>query len=655
MDVDEPAEAAIQDAADISGVLRQFTGNAEQTVYPTEGNVHVDIQSGCPELDCVRELLSPDVIDAAERRSARVDIGADRVLVTAGLIDEETYVCRLGAQLGIGFDSLDGTPRALCPLADRQLAQAATHGLLPVMIKNELVLVIAPRAVTARRLATSLPHDHPLTRRLRFTTAMRLNEFVLRHGGHAIAASATDALKEAHPALSACTTRRRWAKTLIVGGAIALMAITGAVLMPATGWRVLAAIQAILFLSWLSLRFAAAFVRAPAEPPIPGQSDEALPVYSIIAALYDEAASVGGLLDALEQINYPPEKLDLILALEEDDHATRAAVAARNHRIPITIVTVPAIGPRTKPKALNMALPFARGLLTVIYDAEDRPEPDQLRRALHAFRTGDDDLACVQARLCIDNTEDGWLARLFTAEYAGQFDVFLPGISVLSLPLPLGGSSNHFRTSILRAIGGWDSYNVTEDADIGIRLARFGYRASMIDSTTYEEAPVCVGPWLRQRTRWFKGWIQTWLVHMRQPHLLIRELGWAGFLGFQLYVGGNALAALVHPFFLGALVATPITGISLWAGDTTFGTALSALCIAAATAGYLVSGFVSWLGLQRRGLQQTAWVLLLIPVHWVLLSLAAWRALYQLVVAPHLWEKTPHGFAKSSRRTCPEP
>jgi cellulose synthase/poly-beta-1,6-N-acetylglucosamine synthase-like glycosyltransferase len=197
----------------------------------------------------------------------------------------------------------------------------------------------------------------------------------------------------------------------------------------------------------------------------------------------------------------------VIVAVEADDGETRTAIAARKSRIPLTVIPVPASGPRTKPKALNVALPFARGTFTVIYDAEDRPEADQLRGALRAFRAGGKRLACVQARLCIDNTADSWLARLFTAEYAGQFDVFLLGIAALGLPLPLGGSSNHFRTASLREIGGWDAHNVTEDADLGMRLARFGYRADVISSTTYEEAPARIGSWLRQRTRWFKGWM----------------------------------------------------------------------------------------------------------------------------------------------------
>ncbi len=201
----------------------------------------------------------------------------------------------------------------------------------------------------------------------------------------------------------------------------------------------------------------------------------------------------------------------------------------------------------------------------------------------------------------------------------------------------------------MRAVGGWDSYNVTEDADLGMRLARFGYRTAMLGSTTYEEAPARLGPWLRQRTRWFKGWMQTWLVHMREPRRLRRDLGWTGFFCFQLIVGGNALAALVHPLFLAGLAAAALTGMPLWAGDTFTGVVLPALYAATAVLGYLASAFPAWLGLKRRGLQANGWVLLLMPLHWLLLSAAAWRALYQLIVAPYAWEKTTHGLARHSR------
>jgi cellulose synthase/poly-beta-1,6-N-acetylglucosamine synthase-like glycosyltransferase len=228
--------------------------------------------------------------------------------------------------------------------------------------------------------------------------------------------------------------------------------------------------------------------------------------------------------------------------------------------------------------------------------------------------------------------------------------VFLPGLAAWRLPLPLGGSSNHFFTATLRAVGGWDPYNVTEDADLGMRLACFGYRTGVIDSTTYEEAPARFGPWLRQRTRWFKGWMQTWLVHMRQPLRLLRELGLPGFLTFQLVVGGNVLAALVHPLFLAALVYAAASGTPLWRGDGVAAGLFTAFYGGTAIIGYLTSAFLGWLGLARRGLTSSAWILLLTPLHWLLLSLAAWRALYQLIAAPYAWEKTEHGLARSSRR-----
>jgi cellulose synthase/poly-beta-1,6-N-acetylglucosamine synthase-like glycosyltransferase len=405
---------------------------------------------------------------------------------------------------------------------------------------------------------------------------------------------------------------------------------------------------AALFLAWLVLRLTGAFFCPPKCEHAPRLPDDRLPVYTVIAALYREAASVDGLLSAIERLDYAREKLQVILAVEADDRNTCAAIAARRHRIPLTVIPVPPSSPRTKPKALNIALPFARGTFTVVYDAEDRPQPDQLRRALQAFRAGGN-LACVQARLCIDNTADSWLAGLYTAEYAGQFDVFLPGLSTLRLPLPLGGSSNHFVTATLRRIGGCDPYNVTEDADLGMRLARFGYRTAMIDSTTYEEAPARIGAWLRQRTRWFKGWMQTWLVHMRQPHRLLRDLGLPGFLSFQLIVGGSVLAALVHPLFMAGMIYSIVSAAPMWRGDNASVTILGVLCGTTDVFGYLSSAFLGWLGLLRRGLLATAWALIFTPVHWLLLSLAAWRAVWQFAVAPYVWEKTEHGLARHSR------
>ena len=599
------------------------------------------------ELDCVRALLPANVLAAAEERAQRLGLGADRVLIASGALDEETYLRALGEQLGVAFEPLDGVARSLCPVGDERLIESAANGMLPLVIDDELFLAVAPRAAAARRIGAMIEENPQQARHFRFTSTDRIIRFTMRCAGKSIAARAADGLRQTRPMLSAGPPRWRGKVVPLAIAGLALLAGV-ALATPATMFLVELMLAGV-FLAWLALRLAGALVDWVWRDRGADLPEHELPVYTIIAALYREASSVDGLLSALARLDYPREKLDVIIAVEADDRETRAALEKRKSRLPLSVIPVPTAGPRTKPKALNVALPFARGTYLVIYDAEDRPEPDQLRRALRAFNSGGERLACVQARLCIDNTEDGWLARLFTAEYAGQFDVFLPGIAALHLPLPLGGSSNHFHTGRLRAVGGWDAYNVTEDADLGMRLARFGYRAGVISSTTYEEAPAKFGPWLRQRTRWFKGWMQTWLVHMREPGKLMRELGLPGFLTFQLIVGGNVLAALVHPLFMGDLIYSIVSGAPMWRGNSAAVTALAALYGTTIVIGYFTSAFLGWLGLMRRGLLSTAWVLLLTPLHWLMLSLAAWRALYQLIVSPFAWEKTEHGLAKSSR------
>jgi glycosyltransferase XagB len=391
--------------------------------------------------------------------------------------------------------------------------------------------------------------------------------------------------------------------------------------------------------------------RADSADPIPGHLPttpvEDLPVYSIIVPLRSEARVVDQLLSAIERLDYPAEKLDVILAVEADDHETRAAITSRKHRIPIVVIPVPPTEPRTKPKALNVALPFARGTFTVIYDAEDRPERNQLRRAFRAFCSEGYDLACLQARLCMD-TRTSWLARYFTAEYAGHFDIFLPRLAALGLPLPLGGSSNHFRTEVLRQVGGWDAHNVTEDADLGMRLARFGYRSGVIDSTTYEEAPSDLRRWFGQRTRWFKGWMQTWLVHMREPRQLFRELGFAGFLTFQLIVGGNALVALAHSVFMVVLIFK-LVALVLQSYDWALVIHM-VHCLGITAVGYSISAYFGWLGLGRRGERKKFRILIWTPVHWLLLSFAAWSATFELITRPYFWKKTEHGLDQASRQ-----
>jgi cellulose synthase/poly-beta-1,6-N-acetylglucosamine synthase-like glycosyltransferase len=593
-----------------------------------------------PEIDCVRDRLSLGIVAEVERRAINLRLGAEQVLVAADIIEEEAYLRALARHLGWAYDDLSGRKRDACPLSDERLMRAARDGVLPFMTEGQVSVAVAPRSVPH---LLDFARRHP---RIRFclTSTASLNRFIMEHAAEAWGDAAAHALSRQRPDLSATRRDRPMPMARMIIAALWIAAF-----MTAPGPVIIASQAALAgsFLMWLLFRLAGCFL-APAPrlpPPIP---DDELPIYTVIVALYRESEAVDGLVEALRALDYPPEKLDIKIVIEPDDIETRNALKRLELRAPFEVIVAPDIGPRTKPKALNAALAFARGTFTGVFDAEDRPERNQLRRAVAAFMNDDDNLACVQAQLTIDNTEDGWLARLFTAEYAAQFDLFLPGLARMSLPLPLGGSSNHFRTDVLRRVGAWDAYNVTEDADLGMRLARFGYRAATIESSTYEEAPARPWPWLCQRTRWFKGWMQTWLVHVRHPLRLWRELGTAGFLTFQLVVGGSVLAALVHPLFFGMFVYAIATGKPIVGTDGT-STTLVLLFGTAWTAGYLVTIVLALRALARRKLLSSARSLVFVWVHWLMLSLAAWRALIQLLYDPYRWEKTKHGLARSSR------
>jgi cellulose synthase/poly-beta-1,6-N-acetylglucosamine synthase-like glycosyltransferase len=366
-----------------------------------------------------------------------------------------------------------------------------------------------------------------------------------------------------------------------------------------------------------------------------------LPRYTLLVPLYDEAAVVPDLISALEAIDYPIELIQILLILEETDPTTRHAVESRCLAPQMSAVVVPVGEPRTKPRALNYALARATGDLIVVYDAEDVPEPDQLHRAARLFATSPR-LGCVQARLNVLNADETWLTRQFAIEYTVLFDCLLPTLQRLKLPVPLGGTSNHFSRAVLDEVGAWDPFNVTEDADLGIRLARGGWDVQVLGSTTWEEAPANFASWRNQRTRWLKGWMQTYLVHMREPLRTARDLGWFPFLGLQVLMGGVILSALVHPWFYAVL-----------AWELTFGplTSLQHETLSGAVkwigAINLVLGYVSGVALGcvavagRGRLKLAGWAIFM-PIYWLLISLAAYRALFQLVATPYRWEKTHH-------------
>ncbi len=373
-------------------------------------------------------------------------------------------------------------------------------------------------------------------------------------------------------------------------------------------------------------------------------ADADWPQYTILCPLYHEAEVVPQFVQAMQALDYPADKLQILFLTEEDDVETRKAIAVMHLPQHFSIVTVPAGQPRTKPRACNFGLLQATGDYVVIYDAEDIPDPLQLKKAVLTFANHDSDLACVQAKLNYYNTNQNLLTRWFSVEYSLWFDLMLPGMQRAKLPLPLGGTSNHFRMEMLRRIGAWDPFNVTEDCDMGLRLARSGLKTIVLDSTTYEEANSQVKNWIRQRSRWIKGYLLTYLVYMRQPLYYLRQGRLHEFLSLQMVIGGKTAVVFVNPLmWLMLLIYILFRTLVVDVYHTFFPTPIlymGVLCLIFGNFFYAYSHLVGCLKRGQYGLIKWA---LFIPIYWGMMSIAASLALFQLIFKPHYWEKTKHG------------
>jgi cellulose synthase/poly-beta-1,6-N-acetylglucosamine synthase-like glycosyltransferase len=464
--------------------------------------------------------------------------------------------------------------------------------------------------------------------------------------GRALLAEATYRLARRMPEFSARRRLTEAQAALFIG--LAVLAAAAAVLLPLDlAWLLASLTGGLFFLSVVALRFLCLMpaLQKPAPPP-PPLADEELPCYSVLVPLFRETSVLEQLVRGLAALRYPPERLDIKLILEEEDVLMQRALTAMPLPPQFELIVVPAGRPQTKPRALNYALAFCRGSLLTIYDAEDVPEPEQLRKAASRFAIAPPELACLQAELTFFNPDENWFSRQFTAEYAVLFGILLPVLADHRLPLPLGGTSNHFRTEVLRQVGAWDPFNVTEDADLGLRLARHGYQTGTLDSHTLEEANTRPANWLRQRARWLKGFLATWLVHMRDPARLLRELGPSGFWVAQTVTLGVFASALLHPVCLAATLwlaaseprLTDTAGIAVLA--------LAGVNLLVFVAGYAMGLVLTWAGLRRRGLSRWVGTLATMPLYWLLMSAAAWLALWQFVVAPFHWNKTEHGLSR---------
>jgi cellulose synthase/poly-beta-1,6-N-acetylglucosamine synthase-like glycosyltransferase len=368
-------------------------------------------------------------------------------------------------------------------------------------------------------------------------------------------------------------------------------------------------------------------------------NEQELPIYTILVPLYKEKrATIIQLTSAIKNLNYPLAKLDIKLITELDDDATINIIKSMGLESNFQIIRVPHSIPKTKPKACNYALRFAKGEFVTIYDAEDIPDQNQLKKTYLAFRNEPQDNTALQCQLNFYNRNENFLSRFFSMEYASWFQFMLYGLERLKLPIPLGGTSNHFRTTYLKNIRAWDAYNVTEDAELGMRISLGKGNIKVVNSTTMEECPYILKNWLQQRTRWIKGYMQTFAAYMLQPANIIKNFGIKKFLGFFFFIGAPFLTYMLAPlaimlYFI-ALVHKPdlhnITSFLYF--NLFFGIALHIFI------GLVVVVKNRWWDLLIHAL--------LFPLYWVLHSIASYIAVFEIVKKPHHWNKTEHGLSK---------
>jgi len=594
-------------------------------------------------------VLSAAALTAGLREQARTGVPLGEALVSLGYVRADHVARAVARQRGLGVFDAQALPREPVDVGPdeewyrtRRLVPLGVHAsVLQVATTDPTnsALIDEVRRKVGRPVQPLVATNRDIERAL-YARHAQMN---LHRSTYRLVEQAPD--DSAHHVLS--TAQYAVAIGGIVGCAVALLLNWSLTLIAlAAGATLLHLATSIYKLYVLTRGWSAPRPGDAASSARMLYDERALPVYTVLVPLYHEVAVVPQLGRALEELHWPKAKLDVRVLLEEDDLETVQATRAANLPAYVTLIVVPRGEPRGKPRACNYGLAHARGDYVVIYDAEDIPEPDQLKRAYAAFQAGGPALGCIQCQLNFYNPTQNLLTRWFTAEYSLLFDLLLPGLQQAGVPVPLGGTSNHFRRDVLEQLGAWDPYNVTEDADLGVRMAKHGVRTAVLTSTTYEEANPLVGNWLRQRSRWIKGYVQTWLVHMRHPVALWHALGPRGFWGFQFIIGGTCLVLLLNPIYwmLSLLwLTTHDTVIQQVFSGPTFYLGGLALYV-----GNLTFVYLSIAGALSRGYHGLVKYALLSPLYWVLMSVGAWKGVLQLVYRRHYWEKTQHGLARGT-------
>ena len=594
-------------------------------------------------------LITPAQLESALAQQASWGARLGDVLLAMGWVKPLEFYQVLAGHFGVSFVNLQEEPADAALFDPNEYADYAKHQYLPWRMRDGILwIVVADPTSSWMEERWGQREDVYFV----MTSSLEILSELQRVAGAQFSEDAVYYLANFAPEHSARVVvtpdQKFWIVALLVAAAGAMF------LSPVVTLIVLNSLLNVFLL--FSFLFRLALCRMSCCDEI-GQSiskeevaalkDEDLPIYTILVPMYKEPNVLPILAAALKNMDYPKSKLDIKLVLEENDHETIDAARSLGLSSIFEIVCVPDSLPKTKPKACNYALRLARGEYLTIYDAEDKPEPDQLKKVMVAFHRMGENTACIQAHLNYFNAEENWLTRMFTLEYSLWFDLFLPALDYLRFPIPLGGTSNHFDLKKLREVGGWDPFNVTEDADLGLRFSAHGYHVGVVNSVTLEEANSQVGNWIRQRSRWIKGYIQTWLVNMRHPVGLLRRVGWKGFLSFQLFIGGTIASGLTYPF-----IAIPFV---LWfmgqsaALRSFFPPSLLLVSSINMVAGNSFLIYLSMLAAVKR--RNTALVpyALTVPGYWLLQSIAAYKALWQLITNPFYWEKTTHGISKNTQ------
>lgn len=597
------------------------------------------------------DLITREDLHRALELAARTGVRLGVAVLSLGLVSEEQLGEQIAFQQGMPFVAIRGLDLdpAIASVLPEHLAR--TREVIALDRDPEGVVTVAVADPTDKTALEEVKAALDGAVSFVATTRTDVRDALERlYHDQYLEHSATD-LRNRAPAESAYMVLSKGQKRFFIGFAATLVALLA--LLPIPTLTVMMALSTGFYLAFSSYKFYLIYraLSHTLEVPVSGEEVEELeermlPVYTILVPLYKEAQILPALVAGLSRLDYPLEKLDVKLLLEEDDVDTiRAARAARLPSF-FDITIVPHGEPKGKPKACNYGLLHARGQYVVIFDAEDIPEPDQLKKVLVAFRKSADHVVCVQAKLNYFNRNQNALTKWFTTEYSTWFDLFLPGLDASGAPIPLGGTSNHFRTEALKLVGGWDPFNVTEDADLGLRIFKLGGATVVVDSTTYEEANSVVDNWIRQRSRWVKGYIQTYLVHMRHPMRLYQQLGPNGFFSFQLVIGGTFFGFLLNPLLWGL---TGVWFITEWGViQQIFPAPIYYMGATSLYVGNFAFAYMNVAGcLRRRYYSLVKWALLS-PVYWVLMSIAAWKGFLQLFYRPFYWEKTVHGLTNVS-------